>query len=244
MSESRPDERYGGIAAVLAHPDDESFSCAGALALAHDAHRSVRLLVATRGEAGTPDGVPDEELAGRREDELRCAAARIGLDEVTLLEGFPDGGLAEASFAELVDDIALWLSDRRPDTVITFGAHGVTGHPDHVVIGSATRWAVERLAEEGIAPRSVYVIAPVFGPGTKRYDLSPEEGAATHRIDITSVIERRIGALECHASQPDAREEAKELRDVLDRDGVVHEGYTRVRPTVFTPHPKFDTVLK
>ena len=244
MSESRPDERYGGIAAVLAHPDDESFSCAGALALAHDAHRSVRLLVATRGEAGTPDGVPDEDLAERREDELRCAAARIGLDEVTLLEGFPDGGLAEASFSELVDDIALWLSDRRPDTVITFGAHGVTGHPDHVVIGSATRWAVERLAEEGIAPRSVYVIAPVFGPGTKRYDLSPEEGAATHRIDITSVIERRIGALECHASQPDAREEAKELRDVLDRDGVVHEGYTRVRPTVFTPHPKFDTVLK
>jgi len=244
VSESRPDERYGGIAAVLAHPDDESFSCAGALALAHDAHRSVRLLVATRGEAGTPDGLPDEDLAERREDELRCAAARIGLDEVTLLEGFPDGGLAEASFSELVDDIALWLSDRRPDTVITFGAHGVTGHPDHVVIGSATRWAVERLAEEGIAPRSVYVIAPVFGPGTKRYDLSPEEGAATHRIDITSVIERRIGALECHASQPDAREEAKELRDVLDRDGVVHEGYTRVRPTVFTPHPKFDTVLK
>jgi len=244
VSESRPDERYGGIAAVLAHPDDESFSCAGALALAHDAHRSVRLLVATRGEAGTPDGLPDEDLAERREDELRCAAARIGLDEVTLLEGFPDGGLAEASFAELVDDIALWLSDRRPDTVITFGAHGVTGHPDHVVIGSATRWAVERLAEEGIAPRSVYVIAPVFGPGTKRYDLSPEEGAATHRIDITSVIERRIGALECHASQPDAREEAKELREVLDRDGVVHEGYTRVRPTVFAPHPKFDTVLK
>ena len=58
---------------MLAHPDDESFSCAGALALAHDAHRAVRLLVATRGEAGTPDGVPDEELAERREDELRCA---------------------------------------------------------------------------------------------------------------------------------------------------------------------------
>ena len=244
MSESRPDERYGGIAAVLAHPDDESFSCAGALALAHDAHRAVRLLVATRGEAGTPDGTPDEEMAGRREDELRCAAGRIGLDEVTLLEGFADGGLAEAPFSELVDDIALWLSDRRPDTVITFGAHGVTGHPDHVVIGSATRWAVERLAEQGVAPHSLFVIAPVFGPGTKRYDLSPEEGAATHRIDVTPVIERRIAALECHASQPDAREEARELREMLDRDGVVYEGYTRVRPTVFTPHPKFDTALK
>ena len=65
MSESRPDERYGDIAAVLAHPDDESFGCAGALALEHDADRAVRLLEATRGEAGTPDGVPDEELAAR-----------------------------------------------------------------------------------------------------------------------------------------------------------------------------------
>src|SRR4029079_562454 len=94
-------------------------------------------LVATRGEAGTPDGVPDEELADRREDELRCAAARIGLDEVTLLDGFPDGGLAEASFSELVDDIALWLSDRQPDTVVTFGATRVTGHPHHRGCGQA-----------------------------------------------------------------------------------------------------------
>jgi LmbE family N-acetylglucosaminyl deacetylase len=239
----RPDERIGGLAAVLAHPDDESFACAGALALAHDAGRVTRLLVATRGEAGNPDGTPDEELGARREDELRCAASKIGFDEVTVLEGHTDGSLADVPFSQLVDEVALWLSDRRPDTVITFGAHGVTGHPDHVVVGSATRWAIERLAESGIAPHAVYVIAPVFGPGTQRYDLSPEEGAATHRLDVTSVVERRIAALECHASQPDAREEAGTLRAALESDGVIHEGYTRVRPPVPAPHPKFDTAL-
>ncbi|HET7582237.1 MAG TPA: PIG-L family deacetylase [Candidatus Limnocylindria bacterium] len=239
----RPDERIGGLAAVLAHPDDESFGCAGALALAHDAGRVTRLLVATRGEAGTADGNADEELAARREDELRCAASKIGFDEVTVLEGHADGSLADVPFNQLVDEIALWLSDRRPDAVITFGAHGVTGHPDHVVVGSATRWAVERLAESGIAPHAVYVIAPVFGPGRQRYDLSPEEGAASHRVDITSVAERRIAALECHASQPDAREEAATLRAALESEGVIYEGYTRVRPTVPAPHPKFDTAL-
>ena len=38
----RPDDRIGGLAAVFAHPDDESFTAAGALALAHDAGRTVR----------------------------------------------------------------------------------------------------------------------------------------------------------------------------------------------------------
>jgi len=239
----RPDAQIGGLAAVLAHPDDESFGCAGALALAHDAGRVTRLLVATRGEAGTADGIPDEDFAARREDELRCAASKIGFDEVTVLEGHVDGSLADVPFNQLVDEIALWLSDRRPDAVITFGAHGVTGHPDHVVVGSATRWAIERLAESGIAPHAVYVIAPVFGPGTRRYDLSPEEGAASHRLDISPVAERRIAALECHASQPDAREEAATLRAALESDGVIYEGYTRVRPPVPAPHPKFDTAL-
>jgi LmbE family N-acetylglucosaminyl deacetylase len=112
-----------------------------------------------------------------------------------------------------------------------------------VVVGSATRWAVERLAESGLAPHAVYVIAPVFGPGSQRYDLSPEEGAATHRIDITPVAARKVAALTCHASQEDARQEATELQAALDRDGVAYEGYTRVRPPVPTPHPVFDTRL-
>jgi len=182
------DELTGGLAAVFAHPDDESFGCAGALALAHDAGRVTRLLVATRGEAGLPEGAAPEEAFGDvRERELITAAQTMGLDEVTILEGYADGGLADAPFAQLVDDVAVWLASRRPDAVITFGSHGVTGHPDHVVIGSAVRWAVERLAEVGTAPNAVYVVSPVFGPGPKRYDLSPEEQGATHRIDITRV---------------------------------------------------------
>ncbi len=238
----RPDEMTGGLAAVLAHPDDESFSCAGALALAHDAGRTVRLLLLTRGEAGNPDGTPDLDLADVREEEMRCAAAKIGMAEVTVVD-HPDGRLAEVPFSILVDEIAAWLADRRPDAVITFGAHGVTNNPDHVVVGSATRWAVERLAESGLAPHAVYVVAPVFGPGTKRYDLSAEEGAASHRIDITAVAGRKLAALSCHASQSDAAAEVIELRTLLDRDGVVYEGYNRVRPIVPAPHPVFDTRL-
>ncbi len=233
----------GGLAAVLAHPDDESFGCAGALALAHDAGATTRLLVVTRGEAGTPDGSPDAAAGDQREAELICAARTIGLDEVSLLDGYPDGGVADQPFETLVDEIAAWLADRRPAAVITFGPHGVTGHPDHVVVGSATRWAVERLSETGVAPHAVYVISPIFDPGGALFDLSPEEQAATHRIDITSVADRKVAALECHASQTDTADEIAALRAAIEAGGPLYEGYHRVRPLVPAPHPKFDTRL-
>src|SRR5687768_6788060 len=142
--------------------------------------------------------MPDPAFGDTREAELICAARTIGLDEVSILDGYPDGGVADQPFETLVDEIAAWLADRRPSAVITFGSHGVTGHPDHIVVGNATRWAVERLAETGSAPHAVYVIAPVFGTGSNRFDLSPEEQAATHRIDITAVAGRKLAALECH----------------------------------------------
>lgn len=242
MTHAAGDLPRGGLAAVLAHPDDESFTCGGALALARDAGATTRLLVATRGEAGTPSREPDDATGEVREAELVCAAKVIGLDEVTLL-GHPDGGVADAQFDDLVDAIADWLADRRPAAVITFGPHGVTGHPDHVTIGSATRWAVERLAESGLGPNAVYVVAPVFGPGDQRFDLSPEEQSASHRIDITAVAGRKLAALECHASQPDAGEEATTLRAAIDGGRPIYEGYRRVRPAILPPHPSFDTRL-
>ncbi len=237
------EEQEGGLAAVFAHPDDESFGCAGAMALVRDADLPVRLLVATRGEAGTPDGEADPAFGDQREAELIGAAKAIGLDEVSILDGYADGGVADQPFDLLVEDIAAWLADRRPQAVITFGPHGITGHPDHVLVGNATRWAVERLAETGQAPNAVYVISPIFDPGGNQYDLSPEEQAATHRIDITAVAQRKLDALESHASQADTADEISALRAAIAEDGPIHEGYHRVRPLVPAPHPVYDTRL-
>jgi LmbE family N-acetylglucosaminyl deacetylase len=233
----------GGLAVVLAHPDDESFGCAGALALAHDAGHTTRLLVVTRGEAGSEDGSADAAVGDRREAELICAARAIGLDEVSLLEGYPDGGVADQPFDALIEEIAAWLADRKPQAVITFGPHGITGNPDHVVVGNATRWAVERLSDTGIAPNSVYVISPIFDPSGNMYDLSPEEQAATHRIEITAVASRKLNALSCHESQADVAEEVSALRSAIEAGTPIHEGYTRVRPIVPAPHPVFDPAL-
>jgi LmbE family N-acetylglucosaminyl deacetylase len=119
----------------------------------------------------------------------------------------------------------------------------VTGHPDHVVVGNATRWAVERLSESGIAPNAVYVISPVFDPSGTKYDLSAEEQAATHRIEITRVASRKLEALRAHASQADTGEEIAALAAAVASGEPIHEGFHRVRPIVPAPHPQFDTRL-
>ena len=114
----RPDElpiAPGGLAAVLAHPDDESFGCAGALALAHEAGKTTRLLVATRGEAGTADGNPDASFGDTREAELICAAhGRSGSTRCRSSTAMRTAGIADEPFDRLVDEIAAWLADRRP----------------------------------------------------------------------------------------------------------------------------------
>lgn len=236
-------DRTGGLAAILAHPADEAFTCAGSLALAHDAGETTRLLIVTRGEAGNPERTPDADLAAIRESEMIRAAEAIGLNEVTLLDGYPDGGVAAEPQERLIAEIGAWLGNRRPDIVITFGAHGITHDPDHVTVGSAARWAIERLAAEGVAPHAVFVIAPGLGPGPNRYDLSPDEQGATHRIEITDAAERRLAALESHVSQVDTADAIADLRAAIESGGPIYEAFTRVRPEVLAPHPKFDESL-
>ena len=67
-----------------------------------------------------PDGAPDPAFGGIRESELICAAKAIGLDEVSILDGYTDGAVAEEPFERLVTEIAVLA--RRPSPA---GGHHV-----------------------------------------------------------------------------------------------------------------------
>ena len=107
----------------------------------------------------------------------------------------------------------------------------------------ALRPSVKLGGESGIAPNAVYVIVPTFNPGSPLYDLSAEEQAATHLVDITAVADRKLAALERHASQADTAEAIAALRAAIESGEAIVEGYNRVRPLVPAPHPKFDAAL-
>lgn len=137
------------ILAVFAHPDDETYGPCGALAAAARHHDTrVRLLIATRGEAGSlgiSKNYTRPELARIRQWEMLAAAEDLGA-ELTLL-GYPDGGLSSVPEEELLGALLREIRLFRPQVLVTFHPNGLSGHPDHRCITRLTRDAGYRAAD-------------------------------------------------------------------------------------------------
>ena len=140
----------GTILGIWAHPDDEAYLSGGLMALASDAGSRVVCVTATRGELGTPDPQtwPPERLAAARTTELACCLSILGVTEHQWL-GYRDGQCA-ADEPDAVSALCEVIDRVGPDTVLTFGPDGYTGHPDHQAVAAWTAAAVDRLARPGI----------------------------------------------------------------------------------------------
>ncbi len=193
------DHRPARALAVYAHPDDPEVSCAGTLAgwVAGGAH--VHLVIVNRGEKGSSDPDADPEaLAATRADEVRAAAAVLGLAEVTLL-GLPDG--------ESENDLALrrrlveLVRATRPEAVVCpdpaalyFGDHYVN-HRDHRIAGLAVLDAVAPAASSPLYfpdAGAAHQVARVYLTGT----LAPDTA-----VDIAATLDQKAEALACHRTQ-------------------------------------------
>jgi LmbE family N-acetylglucosaminyl deacetylase len=138
------------LAVCVAHPDDESYATYGTVALHRDDPGfGLVVLHATYGEGGevaagvtvSPDGLGAQR---RREDDAAWRAVGRAPDRHDWL-GHPDRHLSRVPHERLVDQIAGFLDQERPDVVVTFGPDGITGHPDHIAIGAATDAAFHRV---------------------------------------------------------------------------------------------------
>lgn len=165
------------LLAILAHPDDEVLATGGTLARYAAEGVHVALVVATRGEAGEiarPGTATPETLPQVREEEMRCSARTLGIEELIFLDyrdsgmdGSPDNehpdAFINAPAHEVVEQLVNIIRRVRPHVVLTFEPYGGYGHPDHIAVnrytlaasaaaGSAERyphqgdvWEVERL---------------------------------------------------------------------------------------------------
>lgn len=142
------------ILGVYAHPDDEQ----GVSGLMHKYAREgaeVNLICATRGEAGEiapgVDATP-ETLGQVRENELRCAAEKIGVRNVYFFDyrdsgmmGTPENNdprsLWQAHLLEIAAKIVRVIRRHQPQVLLTFDANGGYGHPDHIKIHQAALMA-------------------------------------------------------------------------------------------------------
>jgi LmbE family N-acetylglucosaminyl deacetylase len=146
---------------VVAHPGDEAFGFAGAIAQAVAAEAYVVVVCLTRGYfdwrlhdvppapggSGGKNRDLEKPLIWRnldtvREDEMRRSVALLGVRVLRMLN-YSEGELPGVRFDELVGRIVEPIRMHRPEVILTFGPDGVTGDPDHVIVSEATTLAFE-----------------------------------------------------------------------------------------------------
>lgn len=149
---------------VIAHPGDEAFGFAGAIAQAVAEQAYVVVVCATRGyfdhrlrevppEPGGSGGKNRDltrprvwrNLDSVREDELRRSVAFLGVRVLRMLD-YSEGELPHVSRDDLVRRIVEPIRMHRPQVILTFGPDGVTGDPDHIAISTATSVAFDAAA--------------------------------------------------------------------------------------------------
>jgi LmbE family N-acetylglucosaminyl deacetylase len=213
MTRLTPD-RLGTILGVWAHPDDEAYLSAGLMALARDAGQRVVCVTATRGEQGTDDPVrwPPERLARRREIELRASLAALGVTEHQFL-GYVDGTCARADAGTAIARIAAIMAAVAPDTIVTFGPDGLTGHEDHQTVSAWTTAAHAQVAPHARLLyatttdtfadrwRDLHERLDIFSDGTPL--RTPRDQIALELTLDADLADRKLVALRAQASQTD-----------------------------------------
>lgn len=136
-------EELGTILCIGAHPDDETWIAGGILAAAARNGQKVVVITATKGEAGTTDEErwPQKELGNIRAQELHESLRILGVEEHGMLECL-DGECDRADANDMALQLAAVMHRERPDTVLTFGPEGLTGHSDHAAV---SKWVSRAL---------------------------------------------------------------------------------------------------
>jgi LmbE family N-acetylglucosaminyl deacetylase len=220
---------------IVAHPDDETITAAGTLALLTGQGIVAHIICATRGEGGElgqPPVCTREELPAVREAELRCAAQAIGASGVTFLDyvdpliGQDEELFAfEADFDTLAAQLQALIRLHAPTLVLTHGGDGEYGHPAHILTHRAVRAALERLSD----PPLLYTFAARV-PNMEDHLWNQNEPAHL-ALDVRPWLDAKEAAAQCHKTQHALfmrKKNARTLRDALRTVEAYHCHLPRV----------------
>jgi LmbE family N-acetylglucosaminyl deacetylase len=210
---------------VFAHPDDETFCAGGTFARYAKDGAEIMVVSATRGQAGQ---IRDARVGTRRtiaavrETELRVACERLGVEHVQCWDHV-DGALAEADFGDLVGAVVRVVREFRPEVVISFGADGGYGHPDHITISAAATEACRQAGDASSYPGQVAAgLAPHQPARLYHSHFPPHDVLLMDRLAgwLTSRPDRFAGTMEFVHALLLMAEEAGTMRYVRDHAQV------------------------
>ncbi|WP_022880934.1 PIG-L deacetylase family protein [Gryllotalpicola ginsengisoli] len=203
------------VLAIGAHPDDIELGCGGALARHVADGDEVGMLVVTRGEVG-----PGETL--QRVAEQHRAVDVLGVQTLIWGRDIADCQVSLHEL-ELVHQIEDAIARVQADIVYTHSVND--SHQDHRAVALCTTGAA----------RHVSTVLSYGAPSALAF-------TPTTFVDITEVLEVKIEALLCHATQVQASEmvSASRVRSTAEHWGhqcrrPFAEGFEPVRAMVFEP---------
>jgi N-acetyl-1-D-myo-inositol-2-amino-2-deoxy-alpha-D-glucopyranoside deacetylase len=216
---------------VHAHPDDESIGTGATMAKYAAEGARVTLVTCTLGELGEvipPDlrHLFPDELGQHRITELDRACAALGVDDHRFLGGegrYRDSGMMDlpdnedprcfwqANVDEAAAALAAIIDEVAADVIVTYGANGFYGHPDHIQAHRVTRRAHELTGATAklyatAMPRSALAAAVELPSDTffiKNTDLSVSvaDEQVTAEIDAEAYRGAKREAMRAHETQ-------------------------------------------
>lgn len=206
---------------IFPHPDDESFGPAPLLWKLHRAGHAVHLLTLTRGEATKQRerlGLSADEMGRVRAEEMRRVADVLALDGFTLLD-FADGTLATRDPEALEAAIRQHVERVRPDVLVTYAVHGISGHPDHLETHAAVKRVFCTLRREmpATAPRrlALFTLPPSDDPQRPAHlKATPWERIGVVETVSAEDLAQGHAALACYETYREVVEAHNPLRQV------------------------------
>lgn len=185
------------LMAILAHPDDESFGPSGTLISYAQNGTRVRLITATKGEAGKNALKTEEPVGEIRERELKKAAEYIGLEKIHFL-GYIDKTLSDLEEEQPIKKIIQLIEEFKPQVLITFGPTGISLHPDHRAVHN---WTTKAFRQIDFPQKLYYYTVPRDLLMRRHPDLTFDDGEITTKIDVSKYRDIKKNAILSHQTQ-------------------------------------------
>lgn len=136
---------------IFPHPDDESFGPAPAIAAQRRKGHEVYLFTLTKGEATKQRfrlGISKKEMGEIRYKEMQCVEKVLDLNGMTVFD-LPDSGLKEMDPADIEEVIRSQIEKIKPDVLVTYAVHGISGFEDHLVSHAVVKSVYCDMKREG-----------------------------------------------------------------------------------------------
>lgn len=208
---------------IFPHPDDESFGPAPAMSKQRREGHEVYLLTLTKGGATKQRhkyGYSIEEMGEVRHMEMLEVAKALDLSGMKVLD-LPDSGLKEMDPRDIEKVIKDEIERIKPDVVVTYAVHGISGFHDHLVDHAVVKRAFVELKDKApyLKRLSFFTMTEEAAKKQKHFSISgskDEEIDCVYEVDDID-IENTRKALDCYVTFKETIDASK-IKDQLYKD--------------------------